>query len=83
MNCMAAMGKNGSTSMMGLASLANSPNFDQEFVKKIIYHQQMSVKMTKKTAKIANLPQICNLAEAIIKTQTNQIQKLKKLVVES
>jgi uncharacterized protein (DUF305 family) len=65
--------------MMNLESLANSPNFDQEFLRKMIHHQQMSVKMAKKAAENANVPQIRNLAQAMIKTQTAQLQKLQQL----
>jgi uncharacterized protein (DUF305 family) len=80
MNCMGmSMGMGGMGGMMSLESLENSPNFDQEFLRRMIDHQQMSVKMAKKAAENANEPQIRNLAQAIIKTQTAQLEKLQQL----
>lgn len=85
MNCMdmggmGGMGRgNGIGGMMSLEALENAPNFDQEFLRKMIHHQQMSVKMAKTTAENANEPQIRNLAQAIIKTQTAQLEKLQQL----
>lgn len=81
MNCMGmgqGMGQ-GMGGMMSLESLENSPNFDQEFVQRMIHHQQMSVNMASKAAKNANVLQIRNLAQAIIKTQTAQLEKLQQL----
>jgi uncharacterized protein (DUF305 family) len=65
--------------MMNLASLENAPNFDEEWLRRMIHHQQMSVNMASKTAENANSPQIRNLAQAIIKTQTTQLEKLQQL----
>ncbi|MBD2293417.1 DUF305 domain-containing protein [Anabaena sphaerica FACHB-251] len=79
MNCMGMGNGQGMGKNMSLESLENSPNFDQEFLQKMIHHQQMSVKMASKAAENANAPQIRNLAQAIIKTQTAQIQKLQQL----
>jgi uncharacterized protein (DUF305 family) len=88
MNCMGGMGGMGGMEMgemgrMGgmsnLESLANSPNFDQEFVRWMIHHQQMSVNMASKAAENAKSPQIRTLAQCIIKTQTAQIEKWQQL----
>ncbi|MBK1988253.1 DUF305 domain-containing protein [Sphaerospermopsis aphanizomenoides BCCUSP55] len=79
MNCMVMGQGMAMKGMMNLESLQNAPNFDQEFLRKMIHHQQMSVNMAKKAAQTANVPQIRDLAQAIIKTQTAQIQKLQQL----
>lgn len=88
MNCMGmgtgGMGRGRSQGMdmggmMSLASLENAPNFDDEWLRRMIHHQQMSVNMASKTAENANSPQIRNLAQAIIKTQTTQLEKLQQL----
>ncbi|MEO3706793.1 DUF305 domain-containing protein [Trichormus azollae] len=78
MNCMGGQGQ-GIGKMMSLESLQNSPNFDQELLQGMIQHQQMSVNMAKKASETATVPQIRDFAQAIIKTQTAQIQKLQQL----
>jgi uncharacterized protein (DUF305 family) len=87
MNCRNGMGGmgggHGMGNMMSLTSWQNDPNFDQKFVQKMIHHQQMSINMASKAAENANSPQIQNLAQAIIKTQTAQIEKLRQIVVDS
>ncbi|WP_413173778.1 DUF305 domain-containing protein [Anabaena azotica] len=79
MNCMGMGQGQGMGKMMSLESLQNSPNFDQEFLRTMIQHQQMSVNMAKKASETATVPQIRDFAQAIIKTQTAQIQKLQQL----
>lgn len=78
MNCMGGQGQ-GIGKMMSLESLQDSPNFDQELLQRMIQHQQMSVNMAKKASETATVPQIRDFAQAIIKTQTAQIQKLQQL----
>jgi uncharacterized protein (DUF305 family) len=65
--------------MMSLESLQDSPNFDQELLQGMIQHQQMSVNIAKKASETATVPQIRDFAQAIIKKQTAQIQKLQQL----
>lgn len=48
---------------------------DQRFITMMIHYQQMSLQMASKAAENANVPQIRDLAQAIIKTQTAQIQQ--------
>jgi uncharacterized protein (DUF305 family) len=78
-NCMGMGQGQGMGKMMSLESLQNSPNFDQEFLQGMIQHQQMCMNMAKKASETATLPQIRDFAQAIIKTQTAQIQKLEQL----
>jgi uncharacterized protein (DUF305 family) len=64
--------------MMNLETLKNADNFDQEFVKRMIHHHEMSVKMAEKASKKTTHTQLRALAQAIIKTQSVEIQQLKQ-----
>ncbi|HLO87679.1 MAG TPA: DUF305 domain-containing protein [Nostocaceae cyanobacterium] len=65
--------------MMNLEGLKNATNFDQEFLKRMIHHHQMSIMMAEKASKNATHTPLRDLAQAIIKKQTVEIQQLQQL----
>lgn len=68
--------------MMGMNinidSLKNASDFDKEFIRQMIPHHQSAVKMARMVLKSATHPQIRNLAQAIIKSQTAEIQQMQQ-----
>jgi uncharacterized protein (DUF305 family) len=63
----------------GMKSWQNAADFDKEFVQHMIHHQQMSVKMAEKALETATVPQLRQQLQAIIKTQTAEINQLQQL----
>jgi uncharacterized protein (DUF305 family) len=68
--------------MMGmkvdLAALKNAPNFDKEFIRQMIPHHRMALMMSQMATKKATKPEIRNLAQSIIKTQTAEINQMQQ-----
>jgi uncharacterized protein (DUF305 family) len=68
--------------MMGmkvdLAALKNAPDFDKEFIRQMIPHHRMAVMMSQMATKKATKPEIRNLAQSIIKTQTAEINQMQQ-----
>jgi uncharacterized protein (DUF305 family) len=68
--------------MMGmkvdLAALKNAPDFDKEFIRQMIPHHRMAVMMSQMASKKATKPEIRNLAQSIIKTQTAEINQMQQ-----
>ncbi|RCJ19788.1 DUF305 domain-containing protein [Nostoc sp. ATCC 43529] len=68
--------------MMGmkvdLAALKNAPDFDKEFIRQMIPHHRMAVMMSQMATKKATKPEIRNLAQSIIKTQTAEINQMEQ-----
>lgn len=67
------------TTMMGdLETLNNADDFDQEFIRQMIPHHQMAVMMAQMVLNTANQPEIRELAQTIIETQTNEINQMQQ-----
>jgi uncharacterized protein (DUF305 family) len=70
------------TGMMGmdtdLETLKNASDFDLEFVRQMIPHHKSAVMMARMVANSATHPEIRNLAEAIIKSQTAEIEQMQQ-----
>ncbi|MBE9007517.1 DUF305 domain-containing protein [Fortiea sp. LEGE XX443] len=64
--------------MMNLETLKNSSDFDKEFIRQMIPHHESAVMMAKMVLNSATHPEIRNLAEAIIKSQTAEIQQMQQ-----
>jgi len=63
---------------MNLETLKNASDFDKEFVRQMIPHHESAVMMARMVASNANHAEIRNLAEAIIKSQTVEIQQMQQ-----
>jgi uncharacterized protein (DUF305 family) len=63
---------------MNLETLKNASDFDKEFVRQMIPHHESAVMMARMVANNATRPEIRNLAEAIIKSQTAEIQQMQQ-----
>jgi uncharacterized protein (DUF305 family) len=63
---------------MSLESLKNASNFDKEFIRQMIPHHQSAVMMAQMVVNSSNHPQIQTLAQAIIKSQTAEIQQMQQ-----
>ncbi|MCM0590252.1 MAG: DUF305 domain-containing protein [Gloeotrichia echinulata IR180] len=63
---------------MSLESLKNASDFDKEFIRQMIPHHQSAVMMAQMVLNSANHPQIHNLAQAMIKSQTAEIQQMQQ-----
>jgi uncharacterized protein (DUF305 family) len=61
-----------------LAALKNAPDFDKEFVRQMIPHHRMAVMMSQMAANKATKPEIRNLAQSMIKTQTAEINQMQR-----
>jgi uncharacterized protein (DUF305 family) len=63
---------------MDLAALKNAPDFDQEFLRQMIFHHQMAVQMGQMDASRFTRPELQELARSIVKTQTTEIDLMQK-----
>ena len=63
---------------MDLETLKNAPDFDKEFIRQMIPHHRMAVKMSQMIVKKTAKPEIRNLAKSIIKTQTAEINQMQQ-----
>lgn len=63
---------------MHLDTLRDASNFDQAFIREMIPHHQMAVMMSRMAQGSATHPEIRNLAESIIKTQTTEIEQMRQ-----
>ncbi len=63
---------------MHLDTLKNASDFDQEFIREMIPHHQMAVMMARMAINRATHPEIHNLAQSIIKTQTAEIEQMRQ-----
>jgi uncharacterized protein (DUF305 family) len=79
MGCMGMMGMQMGGNMMGdLEALRNAADFDQEFIRQMIPHHEMGVRMSRMALNHANKPEIRNLANSIIKSQTDEINQMQQ-----
>ena len=63
---------------MDLETLKNAPDFDKEFIRQMIPHHRMAVKMSQMIVKKTAKPEIRNLARSIIKTQMAEIKQMQQ-----
>lgn len=63
---------------MSLESLKNASDFDKEFIRQMIPHHQSAVMMAQMVLNSATHSQINDLAQAIIKSQTAEIQQMQQ-----
>ncbi|NUN66772.1 DUF305 domain-containing protein (plasmid) [Pseudanabaena biceps] len=62
---------------MDIDALKTASDFDKEFVRQMIPHHQMAVKMAQMTSGRATRPEIRTLAQSIIKSQNAEIMQMK------
>ncbi len=62
---------------MDLEALKSAPDFDREFIRQMIPHHQMAVMMGRMILN-SDRPEISNLAESIIKSQTAEIAQMRQ-----
>lgn len=60
-----------------LDALKKAPDFDKEFVRQMIPHHQMAVKMAKMASERASHPEIRTLAQSIITSQSAEIAQMQ------
>ncbi|HAX77138.1 MAG TPA: DUF305 domain-containing protein [Cyanobacteria bacterium UBA11372] len=76
---MGMMGMHGHGDMMGdLEALRNASDFDQEFIRQMIPHHEMALRMSRMALLHATKPEIRNLANSIIKSQTDEINQMRQ-----
>ncbi|MFQ4143681.1 DUF305 domain-containing protein [Chlorogloeopsis sp. ULAP02] len=61
-----------------LEALKNAPDFDREFISQMIPHHQMAVMMSRMVVNSGTHPELRNLAQSIIKTQTAEIAQMQQ-----
>lgn len=61
-----------------LETLTNADDFDQEFIRQMIPHHQMAVMMAQMVLNTGNKPEIQELAQTIITTQTAEIGQMQQ-----
>lgn len=61
---------------MDLEALKNASDFDAEFIRQMIPHHRMAVMMSRMALNRANRPEIRNLAQSIINSQTAEIRQM-------
>jgi uncharacterized protein (DUF305 family) len=61
-----------------LSALKNAPDFDREFIQQMIPHHQMGVMMASMVLNSSERPEIRNLAQSIIKSQTDEINQMQQ-----
>lgn len=66
--------------MMGtdLAALKNAPDFDREFIEQMIPHHEMAIMMASMVLDRAEHPEIRNLAQSIIRSQSTEIEQMQQ-----
>ncbi|MEH1872149.1 DUF305 domain-containing protein [Nostoc sp.] len=62
---------------MDIDALKKAPDFDKEFVRQMIPHHQMAVKMAQMASGRAVRPEIRTLAQSIIKSQNAEIAQMQ------
>lgn len=76
------MGQGMNQGMMGMSmhleTLQNASDFDREFIRQMSHHQQMGVMMAQMAADSATKPEIRDLSQSIVKTQTTQIEQMQQ-----
>jgi uncharacterized protein (DUF305 family) len=63
---------------MHMDTLKNASDFDREFIREMIPHHQMAVMMSRMVVNSGTHPELRNLAQSIIKTQTAEIAQMQQ-----
>ncbi len=61
-----------------LSALQNATDFDREFIEQMIPHHQMAVRMASMVLNSSQHPEIRNLAQSIINSQTAEIEQMEQ-----
>lgn len=72
------MHQSGMSMEMDLQALKNAPDFDREFIRQMVPHHQMAVHMAQMLLNRTNRPDMRNLAQSIIKSQTAEITQMQQ-----
>ena len=68
--------------MMGdLTALRNASDFDAEFIRQMIPHHEMALRMSRMVLNHGTKPELRNLADSIIKSQTAEINQMQQWYV--
>lgn len=65
-----------------MEALNNASNFDQEFLRQMTRHHQMATMMAGMVVSSAEHPEIRNLAQSIIKSQSAEIAQMQQLLAQ-
>jgi len=63
---------------MNLDALKSASDFDKEFIRQMIPHHQMAVKMAQMVLNTATHPEIRTLGQSIINSQTAEIEQMRQ-----
>jgi len=61
-----------------IVALKNASDFDKEFIRQMIPHHQMAVRMAQMVLNQKTRPEIHTLAQSIIKSQTTEINQMQQ-----
>jgi uncharacterized protein (DUF305 family) len=79
MGGMGMMGMSRHRDMMGdLTALRNASDFDAEFIRQMIPHHEMALRMSRMVINHGNRRELRNLAESIIRSQTSEINQMQQ-----
>lgn len=74
----ASMHQNMMNMKVDLSALKNASDFDKEFIRQMIPHHRMALMMSQMVVNIGQKPELRNLAQSIIKTQTAEINQMQQ-----
>lgn len=66
-----------------MAALENAPDFDPEFLRQMTRHHQMATMMAGMVVNSAQHPEIRNLAQSIISSQSAEIAQMEQLLAQA
>ena len=66
-----------------MATLENASDFDQEFLRQMTHHHRMALMMAGMVVNRAEHPEIRNLAQSIIESQTAEINEMQQLLARA
>jgi uncharacterized protein (DUF305 family) len=66
-----------------MATLENASDFDQEFLRQMTHHHRMALMMAGMVVNRAEHPEISNLAQSIIESQTAEINQMQQLLARA
>jgi uncharacterized protein (DUF305 family) len=79
MGGMGMMGMSRHRDMMGdLTALRNASDFDAEFIRQMIPHHEMALRMSRMVINHGNRRELRNLADSIIRSQTSEINQMQQ-----
>ena len=65
-----------------MSALKNASDFDQEFLRQMTRHHQMATMMAGMVVNSAEHPEIRQLAQSIIKSQSAEIAQMQQLLAQ-